>query len=245
MTASHNPINTAAGETVTASFANLFPDLRGLFTVPLVLAAMLPPGTAPARADIEAPNSINDHAEAPVEAGIDAAKAGRIRDAITILTPHASDGHAMANYVLGLIYLRDHNVLASRPTRSHRHFSRAAAAGHVSSMFEAAFQFERGIGTTRDMGRAIQLYRIAAGANHLGAQFNLAVLLSHQKAERKDLRQAYFWAIAARNNAVRTGADEMRNARITALVRSIRSRIPHQSAAQASSAAARLTGQPV
>lgn len=243
MTASHDPINAAAG-TVSASTTNLFPDLRGLFTVLLVLAAMLSTSAGPARADIEAPHAINGHAEAPVEAGIDAAKAGRIRDAIAILTPHADSGHAMANYVLGLIYLRDHGALTSRPTQSHRHFSRAAA-GHVSSIFEAAFQFERGIGTARDMGRAIQLYRIAARANHLNAQFNLAVLLSHQKAERKDLQQAYFWAIAARNNAVRTGAGDRQESRITALLGSIRPRIPHQSAAQASSAAARLTGQPV
>jgi hypothetical protein len=245
MTASHDPINDAAAGTVSASTTNLFPDLRGLFTVLLVLAAMLSISAGPARADIEAPHAINGHAEAPVEAGIDAAKAGRIRDAIAILTPHADSGHAMANYVLGLIYLRDHGALTSRPTQSHRHFSRAAAAGHVSSIFEAAFQFERGIGTARDMGRAIQLYRIAARANHLNAQFNLAVLLSHQKAERKDLQQAYFWAIAARNNAVRTGAGDRQESRITALLGSIRPRIPHQSAAQASSAAARLTGQPV
>jgi len=121
MTASHDPINAAAG-TISASTTNLFPDLRGLFTVLLVLAAMLSISAEPARADIEAPHAINGHAEAPVEAGIDAAKAGRIRDAITILTPHADSGHAMANYVLGLIYLRDQGALTSRPTQSHRHF---------------------------------------------------------------------------------------------------------------------------
>ncbi len=69
MTASHDPINAAAAGTVSASTTNLFPDLRGLFTVLLVLAAMLSTSAGPARADIEAPHAINGHAEAPVEAG--------------------------------------------------------------------------------------------------------------------------------------------------------------------------------
>ena len=95
------------------------------------------------------------------------------------------------------------------------------------------------------MGRAIQLYQIAARANHLNAQFNLAVLLSNSKAERHDLQRAYFWAIAAQNNALRTRDGRLKGAGITRLVTSIRSRIPHAAAAKASAAAARLTGQPV
>ena len=112
-------------------------------------------------------------------------------------------------------------------------------------MFEAAFQFERGIGTTRDMKRAVQLYQIAARTNHLNAQFNLAVLLSYAKAKREDLQRAYFWAIAAQNNAFKTGDDRLKEASITRLVTSIRSRIPHATTARASTAAAKLTGQPV
>ena len=255
MTAFQDPINAATAMTASASppspfcashfWTNLLPDLRGWTTVLLFLAAILASGTGPAKADIEVAHTVNGHPEVPVEAGIDAAKTGRIRDAITILTPHANNGHAMANYILGLIYVRDHGALTSRPALSHRHFSRAASAGHVSSIFEVAFQFERGIGTARDMGRAIHLYRIAARANHLNAQFNLAVLLSHRKAEHKTLQQAYFWAVAARNNAVRTGAGDRQISRIATLLDSIRPRIPYQTAAQASSAAARLTGQPV
>ena len=74
---------------------------------------------------------------------------------------------------------------------------------------------------------------------------NLAALLAHKKAGHKNLQQAYFWAIAARNNAVRTGDNRLDEARIARLVRAIRARIPHADAAKASSAAARLTGQPV
>ena len=211
----------------------------------LVATALFVSSIGTASADIEADRHHRMLTSATVETGIAAAEAGRLHDAITILTPHAARDHAGANYVLGLIYLRDRGTLKSRPALSHKHFARAAATGHVASIFEAAFQFERGIGTTRDMDRAIRLYQLAARANHLNAQFNLAVLLSHREAKREDLQQAYFWAIAARNNAIRTGNKRLTDSRISILVKAIRTRIPHQAAAQASSAAARLTGQPV
>ena len=211
----------------------------------MIAVALLAGGINAASADLKVDRDRRILASATVKTGIAAAEAGRLRDAITILTPHAARNHAMANYVLGLIYLRDRGALAARPTASHRHFARAAAKGHVASIFEAAFQFERSIGTAWDMGRAIHLYQLAARANHLNAQYNLAVLLSHREAKRDDLQQAYFWAIAARNNAVRAGNDKMSDRRITQLIKAIRTRIPHQAAAQASSAAARLTDQPV
>ncbi|MEX0502727.1 tetratricopeptide repeat protein [Alphaproteobacteria bacterium LSUCC0719] len=222
-----------------------FLDMRGWMAVLFVAASLLGAGTTRTFADAEPAGEPRNIATASLETGIIAARAGRLRDAITILNPHADRGNPTANYVLGLIYRQDRGALASRPTLSHRHFARAAAAGHVASIFEAASQFERGIGTTRDVTKAIQLYRFAARANHTTAQFNLAVLLSHDKAKQADLRQAYFWAIMARNNAVRRHSDALPGSRIIEIAKSIRSRIPHQLATQASAAAARLTGQPV
>ena len=224
--------------------------LRGSMMALLIVMAMLIQGGRPAVANSEATGINPILAEAPVAAGVAAAESGRLRDAIDILGPHAARGHTLANYVLGLIHFRDRGALRARPAVSHRHFARAAASGHVASIFEVAFQFERGIGTNRNREQAIRLYQVAASANHLNAQFNLAVLLSHQTAGREQLQQAYFWAIAARHNAIRKqtgrgGDDLLSDTRITRLAAAIRSRIPHQAAAQASSAAARLTGQPV
>lgn len=224
---------------------NPFSKIHGWLPTLLVVAALLAGSIGAASADIEVDRQQHFLASAKVETGIAAAKAGRLHDTITILTPHADRGHAMANYVLGLIYLRDRGALKADQALSHRHFARAAATGHVAAIFEAAFQFERGIGTARNIDRAIRLYQIAARANHLNAQYNLAVLLSHREAKREDLQQAYFWAIAAKNNAARTGNNVMSDSRITTLVKTIRMRIPHHAAAKASSAAARLTGQPV
>ena len=101
--------------------------------------------------------------------GIAAAEAGRLSEAITILTLHAERSDATANYTLGLIYMRGTGDAATAARLSHRHFKNAAQRGHVGAVFEVAFQFERGIGTERDVKRAIRLYRLAAQSNHLNA----------------------------------------------------------------------------
>lgn len=59
---------------------------------------------------------------------------------------------------------------ATADKRSQRHFKNAAQRGHVGAVFEVAFQFESGIGTERDVKRAIRLYRLAALSKHLNAQ---------------------------------------------------------------------------
>ena len=128
---------------------------------------------------------------------------------------------------------------------SHRHFRNAAQRGHVGAVFEVAFQFERGIGTEPDVKRAIRLYRLAARSNHLNAQYNLAVLLSSGSGVDPDLPQAYFWATAAHHNAVRSPNPVLTETRTRGLTRTIRARLPYQQAAKASTAAAKLTGQPI
>ena len=142
--------------------------------------------------------------QSTLQAGIAAAEAGRLSEAITILTPHAKRGNATANYALGLISMRGTGDAATAAKLSHRHFKNAAQRGHVGAVFEVAFQFERGIGTERDVKRAIRLYRLAAQSNHLNAQYNLAVLLSNGGGVEPDLPQAYFWATAAHHNAIRS-----------------------------------------
>ena len=50
------------------------------------------------------------------------------------------------------------------------------------------------------MDHALAYYRVAAAKNHLNAQYNLAVLLSRGGDVKPDLREAFSWAAAAKNN---------------------------------------------
>ena len=77
---------------------------------------------------------------------------------------------------------------------SNQHYKAAAHKGHVDSVFELAFQYERGIGNEANTDHALAYYRVAAAKNHLKAQYNLAVLLSRGDDVKPDLREAFFWA---------------------------------------------------
>jgi len=198
-----------------------------------------------AAADIVA-HGPETRATASLATGIKAARAGQFGDAITILGQHAEAGHVMAHYGLGLIYAKARGAaLPARPNVAHRHFRAAARKGHVGSIFELAFQFERGIGTAADMKTALRFYRLAAHNNHLNAQFNLAVLLSRGGAVKPNPREAYFWALAAQHNARTRPQGALTFEKVTRLVRQIHSTLPHQAASQATRAATLLTGQPV
>lgn len=194
--------------------------------------------TDPASAD-PAPSQLS------LQAGIAAAEAGRLAEAISNLSPHARQGNAMANYALGLIYMRGADDADATAKLSHEHFKRAAQNGHVGAVFEIAFQFERGIGTEPDLKRALRLYQLAAQSNHLNAQYNLAVLLSNGAGVEPDLPQAYFWITAAYHNAIRSPNPVLTEGRVRSLAQTIRAKIPYQQAAKASTAAARLAGQPI
>ena len=85
--------------------------------------------------------------------------------------------------------------------RSQNCHKAAANKGHVDSVCELAFHYERGPGTEANTDHALAYYRVAAAKNNLKAQYNLAVLLSRGDDVKPDLREAFFWAAAAKNNA--------------------------------------------
>ena len=95
------------------------------------------------------------------------------------------------------------------------------------------------------MDYALAYYRVAAAKNHLNAQYNLAVLLSRGGDVKPDLREAFFWAAAARNNARIRPRGELTLEKVSRLAQMIRERLPHQTASKAGLAATRLTGQPI
>ena len=135
--------------------------------------------------------------------------------------------------------------MPARPELSNQHYKAAADKGHVGFVFELAFQYERGIGTKANTDHALAFYRIAATKNHLNAQYNLAVLLSRGGDVKPDLREAYFWAMAAKNNARIRPRGELTLEKVSRLTQMIRDRLPHQPVSKAGLAATRLTGQPI
>ena len=61
------------------------------------------PAPAPTTSPTAGPAADRAPSQSSLQSGIAAAEAGRLSEAITILTPHAKRGDATANYTLGLI----------------------------------------------------------------------------------------------------------------------------------------------
>ena len=91
--------------------------------------------------------------------------------------------------------------MPARQELSHQRYEAAAYKGYFDSLFELAYKYKRGIGTKANTDHALADYRVAAAKNHLNAQYNLAVLLSCDGDVKPNLREAFFWAGAAKNNA--------------------------------------------
>ena len=116
--------------------------------------------------------------------------------------------------------------MPARLELSNQHFKAAAHKGNVDSVFELAFQYERGIGTEANTDHMLAYYRVAAVKNHLKAQYNLAILLSRSDDVKPDLREAFFWAAAAKNNVRTRPRGELTLEQVSRLVQMIRERLP-------------------
>ena len=234
-----------------------------LFLIGCVLVALC---MASAAAASEAKSKQPEIAKPDLVRGMMALRAGEFATAYTILQPIAVSRSVHAQYAVGLILAkqgqqlpadtfdshsiraitdlaeRDARRKAVRETQAHQMFVAAARQGHIGAVFELGFQFERGIGTSADIDKALQMYRIAAAKNHLNAQYNLAVLLSAGKDGKPDFAKAYLWAIAAQNNAIKTMHPVLTPQMMNSLARRIRSKIRHGDAVRARRAVASLTG---
>ena len=62
---------------------------------------------------------------------------------------------------------------------------------------------------------------------------------------KTDLREAYFWATAAKKNTRIRPRVELTLEKVSRLTQMIRDRLPHETASKAGLAATRLTGQPI
>ena len=133
--------------------------------------------------------------------------------------------------------------MPARPELSNQHYKAAAHKGHVDSVFELAFQYQRGIGTEANTDHALANCRVAAAKNHLKSKYNLAVLQSRGDDVKPDLREAFFWTATAKNNARNRPRGELTLEKVSRLAQMIRERLPYQTASKAGFAATKLTGQ--
>ena len=100
----------------------------------------------------------------------------------------ASQGHAPAEYDLGLMY-SDGVATPTDKKRACELYAKAADQGHVAAMNNLGQCYERGEGVDKDLPRAKDFDTKAAEAGNTKAQGNLAIMYGNLGQWDK----SYFW----------------------------------------------------
>jgi len=106
---------------------------------------------------------------------MEATLAGDYLQARDIWQQLAEDGHARAQFNLGMLYANGYGA-PTDPGQAARWYAKAAAAGLPSAQVNLGLLYADGRGVTRDMARAAELFQRAHAAGNPHAAINLGVL---------------------------------------------------------------------
>ncbi len=99
---------------------------------------------------------------ADFEAGVEAYKRGNYAAALREFKPLAKQGHAEAEFRLGVMY--ENGIGVPRDyVQAVKWYRRAAGQGHARAMDRLGFMYAAGKGVPKDHAEAIKWYRLAAG----------------------------------------------------------------------------------
>ena len=104
----------------------------------------------------------------------------------------ADQGHASAQYNLGLMYATGQGVPQDYK-EALRWYKLAADQGHASAQYNLGYMYDSGDGVPKDAVQAVSWYRKAAEQGLASAQSNLGVMYAEGEGVPKDAVQAVSW----------------------------------------------------
>jgi uncharacterized protein len=110
-------------------------------------------------------------------------------NAIQYLKLAAGNGNPGAEFDLGVLYSDGRRGLPADKTQACQLFVKAADAGHIRAMHNAAYCYQSGTGVAKDLNIAVKYYSTAAEAGSARSQYNLAMAYG----ELGQTEKAYFW----------------------------------------------------
>lgn len=171
------------------------------FLVGAVLALLAMPGNAgdiqPAIAFAPAARALAkmtepDLMEAAFREGIALYQAGDYTAAARTLLAPAMNGHAGAQFSLGVAYATGHGVTQSL-AEAIRWWNKAAARGHVTAQLNLGLLYWRGVGVEKDLTKAREWWRRAADGGDAVAQFHLGAMAAMGEGIPLDYAEAVHW----------------------------------------------------
>jgi TPR repeat protein len=136
--------------------------------------------------------------EALATVGVAAFDRGDYAIALQSLQPVAQASDQLAQYQIGVMYLKGQGV-AKNPHLGLEWLTNAAAAGAADAQSYMGTFNRRGDLVPQNYAEAMRWYLLAAKQNHENSQYRIALMYMHYRGEgvQPDLREAYMWAVIA------------------------------------------------
>ena len=157
--------------------------MKGLFIFPVLLSYLF---GIPAFADIQK--------------GLDAYKSGDYATALKEWKPLADQGHAVAQYNLGIGYANGKGVIQDYKG-ALKWFKLAAKQGHAEAQYNLGIGYAKGKGVIQDYKGALKWFKLAAKQGHAKAQYNLGVGYANGNGVIQDYTLAHMWINIAASQA--------------------------------------------
>jgi TPR repeat protein len=140
--------------------------------------------------------------------GLGAYLEGDYATAMQEFRPLAEQGHALAQFSLGVMYNNGQGVTKGYKT-AVKYFTLAAEQGHAGAQSNLGVMYEKGQGVTQDYKTAVKYYTLAAEQGLALAQSNLGMMYVTGQGVIQDYARAHMWW----NIAASQGSEEAMKAR--------------------------------
>jgi TPR repeat protein len=141
---------------------------------------------------------------ADFKAGENAYHRGDYATAMREWQPLAKQGHAVAQYNLGLLYANGHGV-PKDDVQARQWYEKAAAQGHANAQVNLGSLYDYGRGVPQDFKMAVRWYLRSANQGNDLAQRKLGLLYERGDGVPQDFVQAYMWYKLGAASGVKAG----------------------------------------
>jgi len=124
--------------------------------------------------------------------GYEAAQSGNYKRAISLWTPLAEDGDALAQYTLGWMFESGQGVKKSEQ-QALIWYTKAANQGHMAAQNVLATMYSKGTGVAQDNKKAVSWFIKAANQGDAIAQFQLGVHFQKGLGVEQDHKESLKW----------------------------------------------------
>ena len=124
--------------------------------------------------------------------GVDAFQSGNYENAVLLWQSAAEQGHAKAQYNLGVAYSRGIGTMASM-NQAIKWWHHAALQGSTDAQYNLGLIYSQGRGVEKNLVLAAKWWHMAATGGDAAAQFNLGVIYATGDGVSQNLEEAVRW----------------------------------------------------